>query len=197
MRVVAGRWRGRTLRAPRGFAVRPTTDRVRESIFAILGERVVGAKVLDLFSGSGAMAIEALSRGASGAVAVESSPAAAVLKANLASVGASSGACLSMDYRKALRRLADRGETFTLAFLDPPYGKGLIDEAAEALERSGVLTAGAVVVAESAARDPKEKAPPAWVQESERRYGDTRVSFYEVRPGPGSPKESETVKEDR
>ncbi|MBE0602710.1 MAG: RsmD family RNA methyltransferase, partial [Deltaproteobacteria bacterium] len=68
MRVVAGRWRGRTLRAPRGLAVRPTTDRVRESIFAILGERVAGAKVLDLFSGTGAMAIEALSRGASGAV---------------------------------------------------------------------------------------------------------------------------------
>ncbi len=198
MRVVAGRWRGRTLRAPRGVAVRPTTDRVRESIFAILGERVVGTMVLDLFSGTGAMTIEALSRGASGAVAVESSPpAAAVLKANLASVGASSAVCLSMDYRKALRRLADRGETFALAFLDPPYGKGLIDEAADALERSGVLAAGAVVVAESAARDPKEKVPPAWVQESERRYGDTRVSFYEVRPGPERPKESETVKEDR
>ena len=128
LRVVAGRWRGRTLRAPRGLAVRPTTDRVREAIFAILGERVAGAKVLDLFAGTGAMAIEALSRGASEAVLVESSPpAAGVLKANLASVGASSAVCLSMDYRKALRRLAARGETFSLAFLDPPYGKGLLD----------------------------------------------------------------------
>jgi len=182
MRVVAGRWRGRTLRAPRGLDVRPTTDRVRESIFDILGERVAGAKVLDLFSGTGAMAIEALSRGASGAVLVESSPpAAAVLKANLASVGASSAVCLPMDYRKALRRLADRGETFSLAFLDPPYGKGLLDEAAEELERAGVLAVGALVVAESAARDPQEKAPAGWVQESERRYGDTRVVFYEVK----------------
>lgn len=188
MRVVAGRWRGRTLRAPRGFAVRPTTDRVRESIFAILGERVVGANVLDLFSGTGAMAIEALSRGASGAVAIESfPPAVAALKANLAAVGASSAVCLSMDYRKALRRLADRGETFALAFLDPPYGKGLVDEAAEAIERAGVLSLGAVVVAESAARDPMERRPAGWVLESERRYGDTRVAFYEVRSGPGKP----------
>jgi len=102
-----------------------------------------------------------------------------------------------MDYRKALRRLADRGETFALAFLDPPYGRGLIDEAADALDRSGVLSAGAVVVAEAAARDPKEKVPPAWVLESERRYGDTRVAFYEVTPRPEKPKGSDTVKEDR
>jgi len=195
MRVVAGKWRGRTLRAPRGLSVRPTTDRVREAIFAILGERVDGTKVLDLFAGTGAMAIEALSRGAADAVLVEASPQAAeVLKANLASVDASSAVCLSMDYRKALRRLAARGETFSLAFIDPPYGRGLLDEAAEALERAGILRPGALVVAESAVRDPKEKVPAGWLPESERRYGDTRVTFYEVRPGPEVP-ESETVKE--
>jgi 16S rRNA (guanine966-N2)-methyltransferase len=195
LRVVAGRWRGRTLRAPRGLDVRPTTDRVREAIFSILGDRVVGTKVLDLFAGTGAMAIEALSRGASGAVLVESSSrAAAAIEGNLASLGASSAVCLSMDYRKALRQLAPRGERFSLVFIDPPYGGGLIDSAAEALERAGVLRPGALVVAESAARDPKERAPARWVQESERRYGDTRVAFYEVRPGPGNP-ESDAVKE--
>ncbi len=169
---------------------------MREAIFSILGERVVGTKVLDLFAGTGAMAIEALSRGASRAVLVESSPPAAeVLKANLAFVDASSAVCLFMDYRKALRQLAVRGEAFSLVFVDPPYGKGLLDTAAEALERAGVLCPGALVVAESAVRDPKETVPAGWAQESERRYGDTRVTFYEVRPGTEDSKESETVKE--
>jgi 16S rRNA (guanine966-N2)-methyltransferase len=125
LRVVAGKWRGRTLRAPRGLAVRPTTDRVREAVFAVLGERVDGAKVLDLFAGTGAMAIEALSRGASGAVLVESfPPAVEALKANLASLGATSAVCLSMDYRKALRRLAARGETFSLVFVEGGCSSG-------------------------------------------------------------------------
>ncbi len=194
LRVVAGKWRGRTLRAPRGFAVRPTTDRVREAVFAVLGERVGGAKVLDLFAGTGAMAIEALSRGASGAVLVESfPPAVEALKANLASLDASPAVCLSMDYRKALRRLAARGETFSLVFVDPPYGRGMLERAAEDLGRAGVLRPGAIVVAESAARDPEAKVPADWVPASEKRYGDTRVAFYEVPSGPEGP-ESETVK---
>jgi 16S rRNA (guanine966-N2)-methyltransferase len=195
LRVVAGRWRGRTLRAPRGMAVRPTTDRVREAIFSVLGERVAGAKVLDLFAGTGAMAIEALSRGACGAVLVESfPPAVEVLKANLSSLGALSAVCLSMDYRKALRHLASRKETFSLVFLDPPYGRGLLDRASEALEQAGVLRPGAMVVAESAARDPDAAVPAGWVPASERRYGDTRVAYYEIPSGTAGP-ESETVKE--
>jgi 16S rRNA (guanine966-N2)-methyltransferase len=194
LRVVAGKWRGRTLRAPRGLAVRPTTDRVREAVFAVLGERVDGAKVLDLFAGTGAMAIEALSRGASGAVLVESfPPAVEALKANLASLGATSAVCLSMDYRKALRRLAARGETFSLVFVDPPYGRGLLERAAEDLERAGVLSPGAIVVGESAARDPEAKVPAGWVPTSGKRYGDTRVTFHEVLSVPGGP-DSETVK---
>ncbi len=156
-------------------------------MFGILGERVAGAKVLDLFAGTGAMAIEALSRGASDAVLVESSPRAAeVLKANIASVGAEA-ACLPMDYRKALRQLAVRGERFSLVFLDPPYGRGLLGRAAEDLARAGVLLPGAVVVAEGAARDPGETVPAGWVPATERRYGDTRVTFYEVSSGPESP----------
>jgi 16S rRNA (guanine966-N2)-methyltransferase len=184
LRVVAGRWGGRALRAPRGLAVRPTSDRVREAIFGILGDRVAGAKVLDLFAGTGAMAIEALSRGASEAVLVESSAQAVeVLKANLVAVGAERASCLPMDYRKALRQLAARGETFTLAFLDPPYGRGLVEGAAAELARWGVLRPGAIVVAESAARDPKEPVPEGWIPEPDRRYGDTRITMYEVSSG--------------
>lgn len=188
MRIVAGKWGGRALRVPRGLAVRPTGERVREAIFAILGDRVAGAKVLDLFAGTGAMAIEALSRGACGAVLVESSaPAVEALKANLAAVGAEQVVCLGMDYRRAIRQLAARRETFSIAFLDPPYGKGLVAGAAAALSAGGVLRPGALVVAERAARDPREPVPDGWIAATDRRYGDTHVTIYEVSSGAEGP----------
>ncbi len=161
--------------------MRPTSERVREAAFAILADRVAGARVLDLFAGTGAMAIEALSRGASEAVLVESSGRAVeVLKANLAAVGAEQAACLGMDYRRAIRHLAARGEKFTLVFLDPPYGKGLIAAAAEALAEGGVLRQGAVVLAERAVRDLRDPVPDGWIATTDRRYGDTRITVYEV-----------------
>ncbi len=196
MRVVGGKWGGRALRAPRGTSVRPTSDKVREAIFGILGERVEGATVLDLFAGTGAMAIEALSRGAAGAVLVEPSAIAfAALKSNLASLGATGPTCVPADYRKALRRLAAGGMRFTLVFLDPPYGKGLVGRSAAEIERCGVLAAGALVVAERAARDPDETFPPGWSTIADRRYGDTRVTLCEVpRPG-GTAAPGRTAKE--
>ena len=184
MRVVAGRWKGRTLRAPRGLDVRPTADKVREAVFSILGELVAGARVLDLFSGTGAMAIEALSRGAAGAVLVESSRVAvAVLRENLASVGASSAVCLPLDYRKALRRLAAAGDSFSLVFIDPPYGRGLIGEAAFRLDEAKVLAPGAVVVMEmeSDCIDFGE-TPAGWAMESRRKYGGATIAFYRIGP---------------
>ena len=184
MRVVAGKWGGRTVRAPRGTSVRPTTDRVREAVFAILGDDVEGSVVLDLFAGTGAMAIEALSRGAAGAVLVESSPAAlAALRANLASLEAVNAVCLPLDYRVAVRRLSAKGRAFDLVFLDPPYGKGLVGLSAGLLSHAGVLAPGAVVVAERAFRDPVETVPAEWRQRAERRYGDTRITLYDI-PGP-------------
>ena len=184
MRVVAGKWGGLTIHAPRGFSVRPTTDRVREAVFAILGDGVEGAVVLDLFAGTGAMAIESLSRGASGAVLVESSPAAlGALRANLAALEAEGAVCLPLDYREAIRRLSAKGRTFDLVFLDPPYGKGLVGRAAGLLSRSGILAPGAVVVTERASRDPGDTLPAEWRERADRRYGDTRITLYDI-PGP-------------
>jgi len=150
-------------------------------VFAILGDGVKGSVVLDLFSGTGAMAIESLSRGAAGAVLVESSPAAlAVLKGNLAALAVEGAACLSLDYREAIRRLEAKGRTFTLVFLDPPYGKGLVGRSAELLSRAGILAPGAVVVAERASRDPEETLPAGWKERVDRRYGDTRITLYDI-----------------
>ncbi|HEX9190480.1 MAG TPA: 16S rRNA (guanine(966)-N(2))-methyltransferase RsmD [Candidatus Deferrimicrobiaceae bacterium] len=184
MRIVAGRWGGRPLRAPRGLSVRPTTDRVREAVFGILGDRVDGASVLDLFAGTGAMALEALSRGASDAVLVESSPEALpALRGNVEALGASEAVCLPLDYRKAIRRLSSKGRRFSLVFLDPPYGRGLVGRSAAEIHRAGILSPGAVVVAERAARDPEESVPEGWEERTDRRYGDTRITLYDI-PGP-------------
>jgi 16S rRNA (guanine966-N2)-methyltransferase len=184
VRVVAGKWGGRTIRAPRGTSVRPTTDRVREAVFSMLGDDAEGSVVLDLFAGTGAMAIEALSRGAVGAVFVESSPAAlSALRANLASLEAEDAVCLPLDYREAVRRLSAKGRTFDLVVLDPPYGKGLIGLSAALLSRAGILAPGAVVVAERASRDPVEMLPAEWRERADRRYGDTRITLYDI-PGP-------------
>jgi 16S rRNA (guanine966-N2)-methyltransferase len=181
MRIVAGKWRGRTLRAPRGMAVRPTTDRVRESIFDILGDRVPGRSVLDLFAGTGALAIEALSRGAASAVLVEPDiDAAAAIRGNLDAVGAEGAELLRMDFRRAIRRLSGSGRAFDLVFLDPPYGKGIAAQASLALSGAGMLSPGALVVVEEAARAAEAGFPGEWEISVDRRYGDTRVTVFDV-----------------
>jgi 16S rRNA (guanine966-N2)-methyltransferase len=150
-------------------------------VFAILGDDVEGSVVLDLFAGTGAMAIESLSRGAAGAVLVESSPAAFdALKANVAALEAEGAVCLPLDYREAVRRLSVKGRTFDLVFLDPPYGEGLVGRAAGLLSRAGILAPGAVVVAERASRDPAETLPAGWKERVDRRYGDTRITLYDI-----------------
>lgn len=164
--------------------MRPTSDRVRESIFGILGARVAGAAVLDLFAGTGAMGLEALSRGAVAAVLVEADAAACeVLRRNVESLGASEAEILQMDYRRALRFLESRGRRFRLLFLDPPYGKGIAARAAGEAASCGVADGGATVVVEEAARSPIPKMPPGWDRADERLYGDTRVLLYEVSSG--------------
>lgn len=181
MRIVAGKWGGRTLRAPRGMTVRPTTDRVREALFSILGDRVEGRAVLDLFGGTGALSIEALSRGALSAVISEPDPDAfAILTANLSSVGASAVETFKGDFRKAIKRLAMQHRRFGLVFLDPPYGKGLAAGAAKALSGAALLSDGALVVVEEASRTPDASFPAGWDIITDRRYGDTRVTIFEV-----------------
>jgi 16S rRNA (guanine966-N2)-methyltransferase len=175
MRVVAGRFGGRSLVAPRGRATRPTSDRVREALFSILGDTVSGARVLDLFSGSGALAIEALSRGASEAVLVDSSAAAvAAMRRNLASVGAEADV-RRQDALAYLRGASRDARQYDLVFLDPPYrhASALGRELSVAL--APLLDPGARVVAESDRRAPIELDLELL---DERRYGDTLIRIH-------------------
>lgn len=175
MRVIAGRFGGRQLVSPPGRDTRPTSDRVREALFSILGP-LDGAAALDLYAGSGALGIEALSRGAAAAVFVERDRRAAqAILTNLEALGASADVrCL--DVIAALRHARTRGETYSLVLCDPPYR--LAPELGETLSEAlgPVLAAGARVVTESDRRHPLDLHLPL---SDERRYGDTLIRIHE------------------
>ncbi|HET9737475.1 MAG TPA: 16S rRNA (guanine(966)-N(2))-methyltransferase RsmD [Solirubrobacteraceae bacterium] len=175
MRVIAGRWGGRRLQAPPGEATRPTSDRVREALFSILGDRVDGARVLDLFAGSGALGIEALSRGAGHATFVDSAPAAIrSLRANLEALGADAQVRRA-DARRFLGEASAGGRYYDLVFLDPPYRLAGRVGGELAAVLPAVLAPGAVVVAESDRRAPLDLERPLI---DERRYGDTLIRIH-------------------
>jgi 16S rRNA (guanine966-N2)-methyltransferase len=176
VRVTGGRLAGRRLRTVAGAATRPTSDRVRESLFAVLGEEVVGARVLDLFAGTGALTIEALSRQAASAVLVESAPAAVgVARANLEELGLSSVATVYRTRAEIWLR-SQRDGVFDLALLDPPYGLrvGFVAGVLGRLARTA-LAERALVVLEAAARAEPPPWPPGLDPVDVRRYGDTVV----------------------
>jgi 16S rRNA (guanine966-N2)-methyltransferase len=176
MRVVGGDLRGRTLAAPKSQAIRPTADRLRESLFNILthayGDPIGGARVLDLFAGTGALGIEALSRGAAFALFVDDgAEARALLRENVATLGLGGTTRI---FRRDATKLgpAHPIEPFSLVFLDPPYGKGLAEKALISARDGGWLASEALLVVEEAKKS--AFAPPPAFSEIERRgYDDT------------------------
>jgi 16S rRNA (guanine(966)-N(2))-methyltransferase RsmD len=179
LRVIAGRYGGRRLAAPAGRATRPTGERAREALFSMLGP-LDGLRVLDLFAGSGALGIEALSRGAEAAVFVERAPRAArAIAANLEALGLALPAAelRRQDALAFLRDARARSAAYDLVFLDPPYrlAGALSHELPAALAE--VVAAGGRVVSESDRRAPLELALPL---SAERRYGDTLIRIYDT-----------------
>ena len=174
-RIIAGHFGGRRIEAPPGTGTRPTSDRVREALFSILGARVAGARVLDLFAGSGALGLEALSRGAAAVTFVESAPAALrALRANVAALGAEADV-VRADAFTWLRAASAGVRQYDLVFLDPPYRQAEALGAALSELLPAVLGPGALVVSESDRRAPLELTMPTTDQ---RRYGDTLIRFH-------------------
>jgi 16S rRNA (guanine966-N2)-methyltransferase len=172
VRVVAGQYRGRRLTAPRGLDVRPTSDRVREALFSILGD-IEGLRVLDLFAGSGALAIEALSRGAASATLVENDRAALeAIRANLAPLQDANAEVVRAE---ALAWLGGRRGPFDLVFADPPYSSAGRLAGPLTQKLPAALSPNALIVSESDKRDPLILGFPL---EDERTYGHTRIAIH-------------------
>jgi 16S rRNA (guanine966-N2)-methyltransferase len=184
VRIVGGSLSGRVLRAPAGSATRPTSEKVREALFNILENRVgslEGCHVLDLFAGSGALGIEALSRGAAHATFVDAGkPALAAIRANLAELGIAGDRALVVggDAVAAAARLVPAAP-WRLVFVDPPYKSDLASRAVLALPVANLIPGGTIVIEHD-----RHNAPPdplgTLLRTDQRRYGDTLISFYEV-----------------
>ena len=176
MRVIAGKYKGRTLFSPKDASVRPTTDRIKENVFNLLQGRVAGAAFLDLFGGTGAMSIEALSRGASRAVIVDASrESVALIKKNFQKVDVGREAqILELPYDIALKRLT--GEKFDLIYLDPPYRADYYEDILVRIRETGVLKEDGIVVFEHATeRDFPEIS--GYLSLDRRKYGSVTLEI--------------------
>ena len=189
MRIIAGKAKGRVLVAPKAKVLRPTTDRVKESLFNILP--VEGRRFLDLFAGAGSVGLEAASRGASRVLFVESNRACAqAIRANIERCGflnmpagePGEGGVRDIEViecpaERALRLLGHRGERFEVIFADPPYGVGAADATLRLVRSLGLLAPGAVFVVQHSVRDGIPARREGYRVEDSRRYGDTALSF--------------------
>jgi 16S rRNA (guanine966-N2)-methyltransferase len=178
MRIIGGRFRGRKLAAPQSLTVRPTSDRLRESIFNILahgqGDPVSGARVVDLFAGTGALGLEAISRGAAFALFIDDgAEARALMRQNVEALGLGGTTRI---FRRDATRLGPVHPLapFSLAFIDPPYRRGLAEKSLVALRDGGWLEPAAIVVVEEAA-DAEFAPPQGFLEIERRRYDDTQL----------------------
>jgi 16S rRNA (guanine966-N2)-methyltransferase len=194
MRITGGRAARRILKAPKGWGVRPTPDRVKQAVFNSLGARVVGARVLELFAGSGALSLDCLSRGAASALCIEkSSRHAHYIRQNAAVLAGADLQVRTQDVFAALAQLAAAGERFDLILADPPYGEKNIGRRSESLAQQllddrhlpQLLAPGGRFVLGHAHRDALELVPP-WREVKALRHGDSVMRFLECADAPAS-----------
>ncbi|MBK4715297.1 MULTISPECIES: 16S rRNA (guanine(966)-N(2))-methyltransferase [Tenebrionibacter/Tenebrionicola group] len=176
IRIIGGQWRGRKLPVPDSPGLRPTTDRVRETLFNWLAPYIVDARCLDCFAGSGALGLEALSRYASAATLLEKDRLVArQLQRNLVTLGATRGQAIAAD---TLAYLAQSGEPHDIVFIDPPFRKGLLEETLGLLERHGWLANGALIYVESEVEAAAPAVPQSWVLYREKAAGQVASRLY-------------------
>ena len=193
MRITGGKAARRILKAPKGLDVRPTPDLVKQAVFNSLGDRVVSARVLELFAGTGALSFESLSRGATSAVVVEKSPRhAGVLRQNAIAAGFAPEALdvRVQDVFTALPQLAQAGSQFDLVLADPPYGEKNVGRRSTSLAQQllddpnlpRAIAPGGLFVLGHTKRDTLE-IPSAWREKKMLKHGDSVMRFFEPNPG--------------
>jgi 16S rRNA (guanine966-N2)-methyltransferase len=177
MRVISGTARGRKLKEPVGMDIRPTTDRIKESVFNIIQFDIEGRRVLDLFAGTGQLGIEALSRGAKSAVFVDESAAAVrFVRENIKCAGLEEADARVV--RSAAQSFIRRGEKFDLVFLDPPYNAGLIGEILRMIMEIDILTENGIILCETQADTLLPEPIPPYEKGREYRYGRVKITLY-------------------
>jgi len=186
MRIIAGRFKGIRLPPLRGKTVRPTTERVREAVFNILGPVVEGARILELFAGSGAFGFEALSRGAASVVFVDKDKKVAATIVETARILGlkDSSSILVMDALRAMEKLARADERFSIIYLDPPYDTGWIAKIMNASALTTLFTADGVLLVEKGIHTPDSPLPDAFSKRLVRQYGDTLVEMLDLTGAP-------------
>lgn len=176
IRIIGGQWRGRKLPVPDSAGLRPTTDRVRETLFNWLAADIQQAKCLDCYAGSGALGLEALSRHAASATLLElERPVAQQLEKNLATLGAKSGRVVNTN---TLQFLAQKGDEHQLVFIDPPFRQGLLEKTTQLLESNGWLSDGALVYVESEVEHGIPPVPVNWQLHREKIAGQVAYRLY-------------------
>ncbi|PAB58880.1 16S rRNA (guanine(966)-N(2))-methyltransferase RsmD [Anaeromicrobium sediminis] len=180
MRVISGRARGRRLNSPKGTNTRPTTDRVKESIFSIINFYIQDSKILDLFAGTGALGIEAISRGAEYGVFVDNDKnSIKTIKENLENMGfEKESTVLYCDVDAAISKLSTKGEKFHIIFMDPPYLKGFIEPSLEKIYNSEILTEDGIILIEHDVKDILIENIAGFYKYKEKKYGNTLISIY-------------------
>lgn len=181
MRIISGDWKGRRLKALKGNATRPTSDKVKGAIFNILGDKVRGAKVLDLFAGTGSLSLEALSRGATEAVLIEKSRKAwEVVNDNIQMLGVQEQVQLyNMDAFSFLKQTRDEG--YDLIFVDPPYRQGFIDRVLALVNENIILNPEGVIIIETASDEEITDDIASLEIRITKQYGDTKIWFIQLR----------------
>ena len=180
MRIIAGRFRGRKLKAPKGLTTRPVLARVREALFNVLGN-IEGSRVLDLYAGTGAIGIEALSRGAYSLVLIDSGyKQCRVIRENLDALG-EDAVVIRSNVMKALGKLQDEGDVFDVIFADPPYGSGMAEKAIISVFRRGLLSDSGIMAVTFRHDEELSMEEINCEEIFNRRYGDTRLVMYRVK----------------
>jgi 16S rRNA (guanine966-N2)-methyltransferase len=180
MRIIAGSAKGKSIKCRDGFDTRPTTDRVKESLFSMIAPYISEAKVLDLFSGTGNIALEAISRGASRAVMIEKEKdALRVIIENVNSLGFEDQCrAYKNETLRALTILGKKNEKFDIIFLDPPYKDNVCTKVIEKIAETGILAKNGLIIAEHHILEDMEEAISEFKKVDERRYGKKELSFY-------------------
>ena len=179
MRVIAGKAKGTKLASVKSLATRPTSDRVKEALFNIIDWKIPGSSFLDLYAGSGAMGLEALSRGAELVVWGEADRACCQqIRKNLDRTKLEGGIICASPVLPALARVSRKGQEFDIIFLDPPYGRGLVEKTLASLADSTLLKSGGIIIAEASKKEEAPSSVSKLCLEQMRTYGETSLLFY-------------------